>query len=144
MAFYIVDPYPRIKSGFKYILTTICYFSRYPDAIPLKKVDEQSVASAMVKIFSSTGIAEKILTYQGSVFMGHLMKQLCGILRITPIRTSPYHPETDGLLERWHHDLLSMLKKASNDKCDWDSFFPFVLFAQKQTPIPSLVSPCFN
>ena len=51
--FDIVDPYPKTKSGFKYILTTICYFSRYPDAIPLKKVDEQSVASGMmVKIFN--------------------------------------------------------------------------------------------
>ena len=129
MAFDIVGPYARTKSGFKYILSTIYYFSRYPDAIPLKKVDKQSIASAMVKIFSSTGIPEEILTDQGSVFMGRLMKQLCGIIGITPIHTSPYHPETDGLLERWHHDLLSMLKKASNDKRDWDSYLPFVLFA---------------
>ena len=68
--FDIVDPYPRTKSGFKYILTTIYYFSRYPDVIPLKKVDEQSVASVMVKIFSSTGIPEEILTNQGCVFYG--------------------------------------------------------------------------
>ena len=49
----------RTKSGFKYILSTICYFSWYPDAIPLKKVDEQSVAFAMIKIFSSMVITRR-------------------------------------------------------------------------------------
>ena len=62
------------------------------------------------------------------------MSQLCKMLDIKPIRTSPYHPETDGLLERWHSDLLAMLKKATIDKKDWDLYLPFVLFAYRQTP----------
>jgi len=134
IAFDLVGPYPCTSKGHKYILTSICYFSRYPEAIPLKKVDEQSVATAMIEIFSRSGIPSEILTDQGSVFMGKLMSQLCSMLGIKPIRTSPYHPQTDGLLERWHSDLLAMLKKAASDKKDWDLYLPYVLFAYRQTP----------
>ena len=104
-------------------MTSICYFSRYPEAIPLKKVDEISVASAMVDIFSRSGLPSEILTDRGSVFVRKLMSQLCKMLDIKPIRTSPYHPETDGLLECWHSDLLAMLMKATIDKKDWDICF---------------------
>ena len=134
IAFDLVGPYPRTKRNYKYLPTCICYFSRYPEAIPLRNVDECSVASAMVEVFSRTGIPSEILTDQGSVFVGKLMKQMCQLLNITPIKTSPYHPETDGLLERWHADLLSMLKKATTDKRDWDLYLPYVLFAYRQTP----------
>ena len=82
----------------------------------LKKIDERSVATAMIDIFSMSGLPIEILTYQGSVFMRKLMKQLCTLLDIKPIKTSPYHPQTDGLLERWHFDLRVMLKKAMSDK----------------------------
>ena len=134
IAFDLVGPYPCTSRGHKYILTSICYFSRYPEAILLKRVDEISVASAMVEIFSRSALPSEILTGRGSVFVGKLMSQLCKMLDIKPIRTSPYHPETDGLLERWHSALLAMLKKATIDKKDWDLYLPFVLFAYRQTP----------
>ena len=89
IAFDLVGPYPRTKRNHKYLLTSICYFSRYPEAIPLRNVDECSVASAMVEVFSRTGIPSEILTDQGSVFVGKLMKQMCQLLNITPIKTSP-------------------------------------------------------
>ena len=107
IAFDLVGPYPCTSRGHKYILTSICYFSRYPEANPLKRVDEISVASAMVEIFSRSALPSEILTGRGSVFVGKLMSQLCKMLDIKPIRTSPYHPETDGLLERWHSALLA-------------------------------------
>ena len=93
----------------------------------------------MIDIFSRCGLPDEILKNQGTIFMGKLMTQLCKLLDIHPIRTSPYHPQTDGLLERWHADLLAMLKKATQCKQDWDVFLPYVLFAYKR-----LVSPHFN
>ena len=134
IAFDIVGPYPLTKKNHMYILTSICYFSSYPEAISLTKVDETSVAEAMIEIFSRCGLPAEILTYQGSVFMGKLMNQLCKLISIKPIHTSPYHPQTDGLLERWHADILAMLKQATNCKTDWDLFVPHVIFAYRQTP----------
>jgi hypothetical protein len=52
---------PRTNSGCKYILTCMCYASKYPEAIPLKKVDAQSVAE---EVFSRTGLPDEILTDQ--------------------------------------------------------------------------------
>ena len=56
MAFDLVGPMPRTKAGNKYFLTTICMGSRYPDAIPLKRVDGVTVAEAMMELFSRTGL----------------------------------------------------------------------------------------
>ena len=61
-----------------------------------------SVAETMVDIFSRIGIPCEMLTDQGSVFMGGLTKELCGLLNIDHLRISPYHPQTDRCLERWH------------------------------------------
>ena len=52
VAFDIVGPFPRSKSGYKYI----CMASRYPDAIPLKSVTAEDVADGMLDIFSRTGL----------------------------------------------------------------------------------------
>ena len=67
--------------------------------MPLKRVDAQSVAEAMLEVFA---LPREIL---GSVFMGRMMKEMCKMLGIKQIRTSPYHFQTDGCLERWHGSL---------------------------------------
>ena len=112
LAFDMVGPLPRTRSGFKYVLTCMCYASKYLEAIPLKRVDAQSVAEGMVEVYSRTGLPTEILTDQGTVFMSTLRKQLCDVLEIKRIRTSPYHPESDGMLERWHASMKSMIKKT--------------------------------
>ncbi len=58
------------------------------------------------------------------------MGQLNHQLGITALRTSPYHPQTDGLVERFNQTLKNMLQKFVADTgCDWDKWLPFVLFA---------------
>ena len=134
LAFDVVGPLPRTKSGYKYILTCMCYASKYPEAIPLKKVDAQSVAEAMVEVFSRTGLPDEVLTDQGGVFMSALCKQMCELLQIKTLWTSPYHPQSDGILERWHASLKSMLKKAQGDRKDWDKYLKYLLFAYRSAP----------
>jgi len=134
LAFDLVGPLPRTKSGFKYLLTCICLGSKYPDAIPLKHVDAQTVAEALCEVFSRTGIPLEMLTDQGSVFTGKLTSELCKLLRIKHLKTSPYHPQTDGCLERWHASLKSMLRKCPNRQNEWDHLLKYLLFAYKSAP----------
>ena len=134
IAFDIVGPLPKTKSGFKYLLTSMCYASKYPEAIPLKRVTAEVVAEAMLEVFSRTGLPEHILTDQGSVFVGRIINHLCHLLGIHHIRTSPYHPQSDGMLERWHASLKAMLKKASQEKQHWDCYLKFLLFSYRNTP----------
>ena len=68
----MVGPLPSTRSGFKYVPTCMCYASKYPEAIPLKRVDAQSVAKGMVDVYSRTGLPTEILTDQGIVFMSAL------------------------------------------------------------------------
>ena len=69
----MVGPLTRTTAGNKYILALMNYGSRYPEAIPLKNINSQTVASALVDIFSRLGISEEILSDQGEDFISKLM-----------------------------------------------------------------------
>ena len=97
-------------------------------------MDAVSVAEAMVDVFSRIGIPYEMLTDQGSVFMGRLTKELCGLLNIDHLRTAPYHPQTDGYLERWHGSLKHMLRKCEDRKAQWDILLKYFLFAYRCSP----------
>ena len=57
------------------------------------------------------------------------------MLHVHPIRTSPYHPQTDGLVERFNQTLKAMLRKvAVEEGKDWDKFLPYLLFAYREVP----------
>ena len=74
------------------------------------------------------GIPEEILTDQGSNFQSRLLRQLYRLLRVDAIRTSLYHPQTDGLVERFNQTLKAMLRKfASTEGKDWDKLLSFLL-----------------
>ena len=61
-------------------------------------------------LFSRVGIAREVLTDQGSWFMSRVMKELLSLLQVKQLRTSVYHPQTEGLLEHINKALMQMLK----------------------------------
>ena len=134
VAFDLVGPLPRSSSGNKYILTMMCLYIKYPEAIPLRRVDNHTILEAMLEIFARHGIPKTILTDQGSVFMSKLTQQLYQTLDIKRVRTSPYHPQSDGALERWHACLKGMMRRAEIDLRNWDKQLKFFLFAYRDTP----------
>ncbi|KAK3701802.1 hypothetical protein QZH41_005161 [Actinostola sp. cb2023] len=131
----IVGAVDRSRSGNKYIFTICDYATQYPEAIPLSSTEAGRIAKHLVVVFSRVGIPEEILTDQGTNFMSVLLQDVYQLLNIKRIRTSPYHPQTDGLVERFNSTLKSMLKKfvASNIK-DWDDYLPYMLFAYREVP----------
>ena len=96
----------------------------------MKTVDAESVADELVKMFARVGIPQEILTDQGTNFTSQLLAEIYRLLHVDALRTSPYHPQTDGLVERFNGTLKEMLKKtASTDGKDWDKLLPYVFFA---------------
>lgn len=82
--------------------------------------------------FARVGIPEEILTDQGSNFTSQLLMELYKMLHVHPMRTSPYHPQTDGLVERFNQTLKAMLRKAAIEEGkDWDKMIPYLLFAYR-------------
>ena len=89
VTFDLVGPLPRTSSGNRYILTMMCLFTKYPEAIPLKRVDNETVLDAMIEILDRHGLPKTILTDQGSVFMSKLTSQLWKTLGVHGVR--PHH-----------------------------------------------------
>ena len=134
MGFDIVGPMPKGRGGCMYLLTAICTATRWPEAIPLRSISARSVAVGMLEIFSRTGIPLQLVTDQGTQFVGAVMKNLCSSLHIDKIKTTPYHPEGNGVVERMHGTLGAMLTKAAKAGQDWVGQIPFALFALRAAP----------
>ena len=92
-------------------------------------------AEELLKLFSRVGVPKEILTDQGTNFTSQLLIELYRMLHVQPIRTTPYHPQTDGLVERFNQTLKSMLRKATDKEGkDWDTLLPYLLFAYREVP----------
>ena len=105
----IVGPLPKGKGGARFILTMICLASIWPEAVPLRTASASEVAEGLVSIFTRTGLLHRMLTDQGKVFMGKVCKRLCEIFGVDLIHTTPYHPQTNGAIERFHGTLKPIL-----------------------------------
>lgn len=131
----IVGPLEKSSAGYQYILVICDYATRFPEAFPLRSITTPKIISALVQLFSRVGIPDEILTDQGTNFTSRLMVQLHRQLGIKGLRTTPYHPQTDGLVERFNQTLKNMLRKFVADTGkDWDKWLPFLLFAYREVP----------
>ena len=64
----IIGPLPKSRSGNRFILVICDYATRYPEAIPLKRIDAEHIVEELVKVFARVGVPQEILTDQGSNF----------------------------------------------------------------------------
>ena len=135
MAMDIVGPLLKTTSGHQYILVISDYATRFPEAYPLRRCTAVSVADKLTDLFSRVGVPNEILTDQGTNFTSEVLKELYRILGIKAITTSPYHPQTDGLVERLNQTLKLMLKKTSRStRRQWDKMLPLVQFDYREIP----------
>lgn len=131
----IVGPLEKSSSGHRYILVICDYATRYPEAFPLRSITARHVANCLIQLFSRVGIPREILTDCGTNFLSKLLQQVYGLLGIKGIRSTPYHPQTDGLVERFNQTLKNMLRKfVSQTGSDWDQWLPYLLFAYREVP----------
>ncbi len=130
----LVGPLPKGKGGHQYVLTYVCLATRWPEAVPLRRVTAKAVAEGLWSIFSRTAIPERMLSDQGSQFCGRVVSELCSLLGIEKKRTSPYHPETNGTVERLHGTMKSILGKCVAEGREWVGQICFVLYVLRQMP----------
>lgn len=134
-----VGPLPKTKSGHQYLLTIMCTSTRFPEAIPLRTITASAVTKALVKFFTTFGLPKVIQTDQGTNFMSKVFNHALKTLKIKHVTSAPYHPESQGALERFHQTMKSMLRKHCNtSERMWDESVPFVLFAVREAVQESL------
>ena len=123
----------------RFILTVVDYATRYPEAVALPSVDTQHVAEALLKIYSRVGVPSEILSDQGVQFMSNLMNEVSRLLSVKHLTSSPYHPQCNGLCEKFNGTLKQMLMRLCIEKPkDWDRYIGAVLFAYREVPQESL------
>ena len=131
----IIGPLPKSKKGNRYILTLVDYATRYPEAVALSTIDTETIVDELIKICSRVGLPDEILTDQGLNFTSQLMMDICHCLSVKKLRTTPYHPMCNGLVERFNGVLKTMLKKyVSKQPNIWDTYLPYLLLAYREVP----------
>lgn len=135
----VVGPLPKTKNGNEYLLTIMCTTSRYPEAIPLRRITSKSIIPVLTKFFTQFGLPRVVQSDQGSNFTSGIFQQVMATLGIKQYLASAYHAESQGALERFHQTLKSMLTKfCLENTCDWDEGIPYVLYAIKSAKQESL------
>ena len=126
---------PASGAGHRYILTIIDLATRYPEAIPLKKIDTTHVANALQSFFYRMGIPDRITSDGGSQFCSDHMEQFFKSMNIKHIRTSPYHAQSNGLVEAYNFCLKKALERLAAERIrDWHLYIEPCLFAYRETP----------
>jgi len=132
----IVGPLNRTKNNNKYLLTCVDYLTRYPECIPLPDIRAETVAKAFVEnIICRFGTPQELLTDCGSQFVGKLFQEICQLLKIKKLKTTPYHPSGNGVIERMHKTLKTMISHFVSEQNDsWDLILPYCLMAYRNLP----------
>jgi transposase InsO family protein len=139
----VVGPIQESNKGYRYILVISDYASRFVFTIPMKNQTAQTIARCLVnKIITKYGAPQHVLTDRGTNFLSSLVNEICVLFKIKQMRTTAYHPQTDGLVERFNRTLCDMLACYVHDEPEeWDKYLPFVTFAYN-TAIQSTLKEC--
>ena len=135
----MVGPLPKSKRGNSFMLTIMDRMSRYPEAIPVRNAKAKTVVHHLIQYFTRFGLPKRIQSDKGSNFTGAYFRDQMRQLGIDHITSTPYHPESQGIVERFHQTLKSILRKMcdTNDQV-WDDKLPFALFAIRSAPSETL------
>ena len=135
----ILGPLPQSNKGNVYILVIADYFTRWIEAYPLPNQTAETTANALLYEFMSRfGFPFEIHSDQGRNFQSDLFQELCKILGVTKTRSTPYHPASDGLVERFNQTLAKMIRSFTEDHPnEWDKHLPLLTAAYRCTVHPA-------
>eukprot|EP00731_Ephydatia_muelleri_P013115 Em0007g425a len=135
----IVGPLTPSKTENTYILVASDYFTRWVEAYAIPNQEAVTVANKLVdEFFCRFSVPEQLHSDQGRQFEANVMQEVCRLLQIDKTRTTPYHPQSDGLVERFNRTMLAMLASTvEEDPSNWEQHLRKVCMAYNTSVQPS-------
>ena len=131
----LVGPLP-VCQGFEYLMTVVDRFTRWPEAVPIKDMKAPTVAKAYVTHWvSRMGVPADMTSDRGVQFVSRLWQAMSEYLGTQLHPTTAYHPQANGLVERWHRTLKSsIIARIEAAGSNWVDQLPWILLGLRITP----------
>ena len=108
-----VIQFPLSHDGNRYAVVFMDYLTKWPEVFATSDQSAATIAKLLIEqIVSRHGVPSEILSDRGRAFLSGLMKEVEQLLGFHKANTSAYHPQTDGLVERFNRTLTTMLAKT--------------------------------
>jgi transposase InsO family protein len=133
----ILGEFPLTDTGNRYILVVSDCFSKWTEAFPMPNMEAQTVAKLIVEeVICRFGVPASIHFDQGRQYENLLFSDVCKHLQIRKTRTTTYHPQSDGMVERFNKTLVTMMSSYVDENYrDWDESITFVMMAYRSLSI---------
>ena len=126
----IMGPLEITAQNNKYILVVCDHFTKWVELFAIKSLSAEEAADKLMQVIYRHSAPEAILSDQGTNFQSNLLSELWELLDKHKLRTTPYHPQCDGLTERFNRTLQPMIAAYLNErKDDWDDKLAALQFA---------------
>ena len=122
---------PRSLKNNHYLLVVQDYFTKWVEAIPLPDQTANRITRELTKLFSTYGQPEILHSNQGRNFESAILSQTLQAFGVQKSRTTAYHPQGDGMVERFNRSLLQLLRSYVDTQDDWEYYLPLVLYAYR-------------
>lgn len=131
----VVGPLPVTNRQNKYILTVMDDLSRYMNAYPIHDQEANTITHTFIsQVLAHHKTPKYILTDQGTNFTSKTFKNICKLFNIKKLQTTPYHPQTNGALERHHKPLADYLRAFSKKNPEkWDDLLPYAMYVHNNS-----------
>jgi len=126
----IMGPLPTTMHGNSYVLTMVDHFTRFGDAVALKDTESLTIASAVISMWiCKYGLFDVMVSDNGVQLVSDIAKYIYKQLGIKRKVTTTFHPQSNGITERFNGTLKQLLKIWCNEEQDdWDELLPYALF----------------
>ena len=124
---------PLTRNGNRYVVVFLDYLTKWAEAFAVPDQQAETIARLLTEhVISRHGVPEELLSDRGTNFLSDLIAEICKVLGMKKINTSGYHPQTDGLVEKFNSTLINMIAKSCEIHAhDWDEHLAHLLFAYR-------------
>ncbi|GBM61441.1 Transposon Ty3-G Gag-Pol polyprotein [Araneus ventricosus] len=123
--------FPLTRNGNRWIIVCTDYLTRFTVTKALPTAEATEIAKFLVEeIILKHGAPREMISDRGRSFLSNLVKDINQLCQTSHLLTTAYHPQTNGLTERFNKTLADMLSMyADVEQRNWDTILPFVTFA---------------